>query len=181
MAAAQGLLAERGLAGLTMDAVAERAGVGKATVYKWWSSKGVLALDALLRQVDDDVRVPDTGDLAADLTEHIQRLVVFLRDTVGGRTVTELIGQGQQDPATAAAVRDAWIAPRRRGASQRIDTALARGELRPGLDGDLVLDLLYGPVYYRLLIGHGELSDDLPAALVDAALRGVAPRGVVGG
>ncbi|MBU4337509.1 MAG: TetR/AcrR family transcriptional regulator C-terminal ligand-binding domain-containing protein, partial [Actinobacteria bacterium] len=99
--------------------------------------------------------------------------VHFLRDTVGGRTVAELIGQGQQDPATAAAVRDAWITPRRRRARLRIDAAQARGEVRADLDGDLVLDLLYGPVYYRHLLGHGELSDDLAEQLVDAALRGV--------
>ncbi len=173
VAAATRLLATHGLAGLTMEGVAEQAGVSKATLYKWWPSKGALALDVLLRNAGDGVAVPDTGDLAADLTAHLQGLVRYLRDGPAGRTIAELLGEAQHDAGTGQTFRRAWLEPRRAAARARLLAAVEHGELRTGLDLDVVMDILYGPVYYRLLTGHALLDDGLAAAVVAAALPGL--------
>ncbi len=156
-----------------MDAVAEAAGVSKATIYKWWPSKGSLALDVLLRGAAEGVTVHDTGDIAADLDAQMRQLIAYFRDTPAGRAIADLIAEAQRDAEIGEAFRRQWLAPRRAAAWTRLEVAQRRGEIRADLDLDLVMDMLYGPIYYRLMSGHAPLDDELAIRAVDTALRGL--------
>jgi AcrR family transcriptional regulator len=169
--AAADLLVESGLTGTTMEAIAARAGVSKVTIYKWWPSRGAVAVDAYLRRYRPTMRFTDTGDVTHDLLE----LLVLMVDAFRGRAgeiMAELIGAAQSDPALAETLRAQWVQPRREVTTAVLRRAVERGELRPDLDVQATLDQLFGPVYFRLTIRHQPLDDALPAALVRTVLDG---------
>ncbi|MFI0484922.1 TetR/AcrR family transcriptional regulator [Actinomadura sp. 9N215] len=170
------LLAERGLAALTMDEVARRAVVSKATIYRWWPSKGALALEVLLRADTPDTAPPDTGDVHTDLATHLRLVLARFRDSDDGRAIADLTAEAQRDPSVSAALRDRWLATRRAAGKQRLRTAQRAGQLRDDIDLDALLDTLYGPIYFRLLSGHAPLTDELADQLTDIALTGATPR-----
>ena len=153
-AAAELMLAE-GLEAVSMDEVAERAGVSKATIYRWWPTKQTLALDALYHQWDTaPPAAPDTGSLRSDLLALIRPWIRRVRARSYGRVVAALIEKAQADPAFAAEYRARFVDPRREPARRAFQRAIERGEISPRTDVDLAIDLVYGPLYHRLLHGH---------------------------
>lgn len=164
------LLAERGLAALTVEDVAARAHVGKASVYRRWPSKGTLAFEAFMLNFVDAQPVGDTGSLGADLLAALRAWVRAVEDPVIGRTLRGLIGEVQRDPELAAAWRERFVGPVRARHRAYVERAVARGELAPDVDADLLLDLVYGPAYHRMLQGHLPLSADFVRAVVDAVV-----------
>ena len=172
--AATELLLEQGLETVSMDEVAERAGVSKATIYRWWPSKETLALDALYHEWDTArPEPPDTGSLRADLLALLRPWIRRVRARPYGRVVAELVAEAQTDPEFASIYHARFVAPRREPARALLGRAIDRGELAPDIDVDLALDLVYGPLYHRLLHGHAPLNDRFVRDVVDAVLAGL--------
>lgn len=175
LAATWDILMADGYDAMTADAIAHKAGVSKATIYKWWPSKAAVALDCFLESVHPLISDPDLGDVRAELAVPALDQVRLFRDTPIGRVLVSLIGTAQSDPELAEAFRTRWLGPRRAKAIEAVHRAQARGQLRPDVDGQFVLDLIFGPIYYRLLAGHQPLPDELVGQLVDAVLDGLTP------
>lgn len=172
--AASELMLEAGPGAVSMDAVAERAGVSKATIYRWWPSKERLALDALYETwADAQGPVPDTGSLRGDLLALTRPWVRLLASRPFGRVITALLVQVQSDPEFAEEYRARFVEPRRDQAREIFARAISRGEVPAGTNVEVALDLLYGPVYHRLLHGHRPLSDSFARELVDGVAAAV--------
>ena len=171
--AATDLLAERGLAGMSMEEVAARAGVGKATVYRRWRSRGALALDAFMAEFQALQPLPDTGTLRGDLLAALHAWVRTVTQTPMGPMLTGLIAEAQHDQELRGAWRDRVLEPLRVQHRIMLDRAIARGEIPPGVDQEVVLDLFFGAAEHRLLLGHLPMTDDFIADVVDVILAGI--------
>ncbi len=160
-----------------MDAVAVRAGVSKATIYRWWPTKETLALDTLYNEwVTVRPALRQTGSLRGDLLGLLRPWIRLLATRPYGRVIAALICEAQTDPVFAAEYRSRLIEPRRDQARPILERAIDRGELPPGTDVELALDLLYGPLYHRLLYGHAPLDDRFVCELVDTVVAGLEGR-----
>ena len=172
--AALELFGETGYQRMTVDAIASRAGVSKATIYRWWPGRAAVLLEAFLTEVEDDLGFPDSGSVRQDLVEQLHALAHVLGGTRLGRMAISLLGEAQHDAELAVAFRAGWLTPRRAVGRAVLTRAVERGALRPDLDLELALDGLYGPIYLRLLFGHGTLERPVLEALVDQVLQGLA-------
>lgn len=173
--ATAGLLLSRGLAAVSMDAVAERAGVSKATIYRWWPTKEALALEALYTEWASGQQEPrDTGTASGDLLAVLLPWARLVTSRPYGRLIAALAAKAQADPEFAAQYRARFVEPRREEARAILRRAIGRGELPPGTDVELGLDLLYGPLYHRLLHGHAALDERFVRGVVATALAGLA-------
>jgi AcrR family transcriptional regulator len=174
--AAAELLLERGLPAVSMDAVAERAGVSKATIYRWWRTKETLALDALYNEwAAAQPPTRSTGSLRDDLMALLRPWARLASSRPYGRVIAALLTEAQTDPAFAQEYRTRFVEPRRDQARAIFRRAMERGEIPAGTKVEVALDLLYGAFYHRLLHGHAPLSDQAVHDVVDMTLRGVAP------
>ncbi|MGO9820779.1 MAG: TetR/AcrR family transcriptional regulator [Solirubrobacteraceae bacterium] len=172
--AAEELLLDRGLGAVSMDAIAERAGVSKATIYRWWPTKEALALDALYYEwaaASDPGR--DTGSLKGDLLALLRRWVRRVGSRPYARVIAALIEEARTDPKFAEEYLDRLVRPRRAQATSVFTRALDRGEIRADLDIEVALDLIYGALYHRLLHGHAPLDDTFVAQVVEMAVDGL--------
>ncbi|MCU1291866.1 MAG: transcriptional regulator, TetR family [Bryobacterales bacterium] len=168
--AALEVLQEVGFANTTTDAIAERAGASKATIYRWWSNKAAVVIEALRKQVSRDTPFADTGDLVNDIHLQLQGFVEFLTGW-RGRVFKAFIAAAQNDPAFAESFRTDWILPRREEAKEIFERHKERGALAKNVDLELLLDAMYGPIYFRLLAGHGRLDADFAKSVGDMTIR----------
>jgi AcrR family transcriptional regulator len=168
--AASHFITSSGLAGMTIEGVAERAGVGKASIYRRWPSKGALAFDAAVEAILDVQRTPDTGSFEDDLREVAENWVRGSNNPRGGRTVAYLIGELQSDPDLAAVWPERFVNRLRGERMPIVDRAIARGEIPAGSDREVIMDSFYGPLYHRYLNRHLALD----AAFARAVARMVA-------
>jgi AcrR family transcriptional regulator len=171
------LLLEGGYRSLTMEGVRARAGVGKATIYRRWSSKEELIRD-VVGFMHDNLQAPDTGSLRGDY-EGMASLVRAAARRAGAATLMpRLLGDVANDPELRAIFYDNLVEPRRAQMRAVLQRAVARGEIRDDVDIELIIDLFAGPVVYRLLITGGDYAQ-LPEIedQLDALLNGLAPRG----
>jgi AcrR family transcriptional regulator len=166
------LLERNPLRKVTVDTIAERAGVSKATIYKWWPNKRLVALDAYLAGMTERVLMPDTGSAERDFTEQLRSLTEFYLSP-SGRLFKQFIAEGQSDPGFLALFRERFLYARRDAARVMWRRGVDRGEIRKEVDGEMVLDLIYGPTVFRLLAGHGALSGQEASAMVEAAFGGL--------
>jgi AcrR family transcriptional regulator len=173
--AANELLESEGFAAVTVEAIAERAGVSKATIYRWWPNRAAVVMDGFLSIVSSEVPFPHTGHAREDIRIHMRRLAEAFSGKIG-RTVAALIAEGQADPELAEALRSRWLSVRRAEAREILELGIGRGELRVDLDPEVAVDVLYGPIYYRMLVGHAPLDDDFADALADHAFAGLRAR-----
>jgi len=165
------LLGENGFPDLTIEAVAAHARVGKATVYRWWPNKAALIADAFANSTTRKLHFPDTGSVRADMNQQMRQVIkIFLSPR--GRILAAILAAGQSDKDLIAAFRERFMRPRRQDAYATLRRGIARHELRKGLDLDLVLDSLYGPIYMRFLIRHEKLTTDFVDGLCDLVLGG---------
>jgi AcrR family transcriptional regulator len=172
--AASELLLARGLSAVSMDAVAERAGVSKATIYRWWPTKETLALDALYTEWAAARPHPrDTGSLRGDLLSLLRPWARLAGSRPYGRVVAALLTEAQTDPVFAAEYRERFVEPRRQQAREIFRRAIERGEIPADTKVEVALDLLYGPLYHRLLHGHAPLNDRFVHEVIDMVLDGV--------
>ena len=173
--AASELLLEHGLHSISMDAVAERAGASKATIYRWWPSKELLALDALFSDWAPAAGAGyDTGSLAGDLLALTLPWARQLAAKPYGRVIAALITGAQSDPRFAEVYRARFLQPRRDPARVIFNRAIERGEIPADTDIEIALDLLYGPFYHRVLHGHAQLTDRFTRAIVEHVVTAVA-------
>lgn len=171
--AAGRLLMAEGMAGFTIERVAALAGASKMTIYKWWPSKGTLALEGYASTVDSFLSVPDTGDIEADLTTQLLTYVHLLRDTPAGRITAELLGAAQTDADLATAFRRTYSGPRRAVGLAALRTAQSRGQIRADVDPEVLIDQLWGACLYRLVMGDQPLTDDFARAVVRNLVHGM--------
>jgi AcrR family transcriptional regulator len=179
LSAAAGLLEREGLHAISMDAIAEEAGVSKATIYRWWPNKGALAIDASIVTVEPATTLPDTGSAREDLRRHLKRLARLYGDSSTARTIVGVHAQAQHEPEVAAALAERITGPRRASATEALRRGVARGELRPDLDPDLVLDALYGALYYNLLVSKRRLKPRYVDRLLDQVWPSLEAHGTV--
>lgn len=170
--AALALVVERGFADVTIESIAARAGVGKATVYRRWPSKADLIVNAFFETVAARVHIQDSGDLRADFRKQM-RLVVREMAGPNGRVLATLLACMQMDARLAESFRTRWLAVRRAEGRLALVRGMERGEVPPDTDPDFVLDALYSPLHFRLLAGHGPLSTEFSDRLVDLVFDGL--------
>jgi AcrR family transcriptional regulator len=166
------LLERQPLRKVTADAIARRAGVSKTTIYKWWPNKSLVALDAYLAGMTEQVAMPDTGSAEVDFTQQLKSVMAFYTSPLG-RLFCQFLAEGQSDPGFLALFRERFLHARRDTARVMWRRGVDRGEIREEVDGEIVLDLIYGPMIFRLLAGHGSLSDRESEAVVEAVFGGL--------
>jgi AcrR family transcriptional regulator len=165
--AALRLLMTPGSGPLTVDVIAREAGVGKQTIYRWWPSKGAVLLEALTDWGDALVPSPDTGSLRDDLIDFLRSTFHRAGEPSTGALLRTLTGEAARDPHTAELLRQFTEA--RRGALHAIvERGRQRGELAADADLDLLVDQAYGLFWYRFLLGHAPLTDEIADRLADS-------------
>ncbi|WP_433414170.1 TetR/AcrR family transcriptional regulator [Microtetraspora malaysiensis] len=175
--AARDLVSELGYAKVSIEAIAARAGVGKQTIYRWWPSKGAVIFDSFLAlsESEEGMSLPDTGDLEADLKIVMRATVAEFADPAFEAPIralnTEIIG----DSALAAQYREKLAGPVDEAKKERLRSAQRAGQLAADADLDLVLEVLYAPLYQRWLHRSGPLTPQYADALVEITLRAFAP------
>jgi AcrR family transcriptional regulator len=171
--AAGELLLDAGVEGFTIEGVAKRSGASKVTIYKWWPSKGSLALDAFYASVAPAIDTSQTGNPEADLVTQVSSIIHLFRNTAAGPVFAGLIAEAQHDPDLAVSLRERWLEPRRRQGAKILEAGRASGEFRPDFDSTLILDQIYGAIYIRMLIGHAPLVQEMAQELVRNLLSGI--------
>lgn len=181
------LFAEQGIDATSMDAIAESSGVSKATIYKHWQDKDALVLEVMcyLHGLDEEMPVFDSGDLRADLTAQLQYQPAADRQVLREKITPYIIAYASRNRALGAAWRARVIEPKRIALSNLIKRGEKRGELRPGIDTEIGIALLLGPIMYRHVIvskSGGKGPKDLEVYIADAFLaafgseKGKSPR-----
>jgi AcrR family transcriptional regulator len=169
------LLAAKGYEGLTIEEVAERSGVNKTTIYRWWPSKGALLGDALTGARRLDLEPPDTGSLQGDLEALLQAVVTLLTTPPASDIVVSALGAVTYSPELATHV-SAFFANRLAREQAVFDRAIARGELAADVDPLLVMDLLAGAVWLRVVLRQLPIEEDFASRAVSTVLKGVITR-----
>jgi AcrR family transcriptional regulator len=170
--AAYTILREGGFAGFTVEGVAARAGAGKATIYRWWTTKGTLAIEAFLVALAPRMDASDDTDSAiADLRTHVHHAAGVYRGRTG-QLLRELIALGQEDSATSKVLRTDFIEPRRQAALRLLSRAQQSGELPRRTDIDVLADALWGPIFHRLLVTRMPIDRNFVEKLLDLVLGG---------
>jgi AcrR family transcriptional regulator len=179
LASAMEILLEQGLTAMSMDDVASRAEVSKATIYRWWPSKERLALDALAAEWASSAPTDngDTGTLRGDLLARLRPWVRQLNRKPYARVAAGLVAAAQTDPEFADLYRHNFVQPRRDATRDVLVRARDRGEIAADTDLEVALDLLYGPIYHRLLHGHAPLTERFAQHVIDAVIPGMSPGG----
>ena len=171
--ATRDLLVAGGFAGLRLEHVAQRAGVGKSTIYRRWSSKAELSLAVLEELAAPHLRIAETGDTYRELLAATTNAMTAVVDTPFGPVIEALLSEIAMNPELGDPFRATIIQARRDEVRRAIARGVARGDLRPDADVGVATELLVGPVYFRLVFG-GELTDAFATRIVDAVLVGYA-------
>jgi AcrR family transcriptional regulator len=167
------LMNEVGLRAMTTDEIASRSGVSKATIYKWWPNKYAVAVEAFLSEMLAESADPDTGSAHEDFRIALRGLIHFYTSP-SGRVFAQLVGEAQFDPLVEVELRERLVHTRRQLGRAIWERGVARGELRPDIDPEVAIDVVFGPAMYRLVAGHEPLDDSAADAIVDLAMRGMA-------
>jgi len=167
--AVQSLLEEKSIKDLTIEEVSRRADVGKPTIYKWWPTKMSLVLDLFQNRIMITAEVSDRGTFEESVVARIQDLISRLNG-FSGKVSREIIAAGQSDPGVLDQYREICVRDSRASMNILIQRAKADGQIREDVDPDLLTDLIYGPIYYRLLIAHLPLDGDYGRDVVQRAL-----------
>ena len=175
LSAALDLMEEVGFKAVTMEGIAARAGVTKTTVYRRWPSAWAVVLDAFLGEIVPALEFEPQATLRQTMRADMLALAANFRGRPG-RVLAPLLGAAQFNSELRTALWDRYIAPRRALAYAVFAGEKHQAELRPELDADAVIDALYGSLVYKLLVPHGEVSDEYVDALVECVFGGVALR-----
>lgn len=173
LAAAIALISEHGYDRVSIEAIAKRAGVGKQTIYRWWPSKGAVALEALDDSLATVVDFQDTGDIIEDLRHHMQGVTRLIGSTEIGPVIQGIIAAAQSDPALSQAHLERVIHPANVAWLDRIARAQASGEMRSDADPQAIIDMLFGAMYFRLLLHTRPSEPEQIDAALDVALKGL--------
>ncbi|MEL7554048.1 TetR/AcrR family transcriptional regulator [Pseudomonas protegens] len=166
------LLQQNGYDRLTIEGVAARAGVGKTTIYRWWPSRGALAVDAFLAVVSPRLSFNETESASDDIRRQVRRLAAVYDGEVG-KIVREMMGSAQFDSTTLALFNEGYLQPRRIAAKAALQRGIEQGEFRADINPEHVIDALYGPIYYRLLTGASIREEAFLSTLEAYVLDGI--------
>ena len=166
------LLTEGGLAAATIDAIRDRSGVSKTTIYKHWPNRLCVAVDAFTERLAADAELPDTGSARSDFTEQLTRVSAFYASPLG-TVFPQLLATALQDPIAADRLHDRFLTSRQNGIRELWDRAVVRGEVRDDIDPEIAMDLLFGPVMWRVMRGRAVLTADEAERITDTALHGL--------
>lgn len=172
LSAAYELLLENGFGAVTVEKIAERAGVSKATIYKWWPNKAAVVIDAFFDAAVVRLPIPDTGLTINDMIIQVNNLAKFLISREG-KVLNEIIAEGQFNQKLAEAYRAIYFKPRRLDSRYILERGISRGELKEDLDIELVIDLIFGPLFYRLLITGDMVDEAFIKDLINYAFKGI--------
>jgi AcrR family transcriptional regulator len=168
------LLASRDYREISVETLAERAGVSRTTIYRRWPSKAAVVAAAVSSLYLDRVEVPDTGALSEDLVALLSETYRVMANG-DGRVLEQLVRQSGQNPELVEVVSSILYARRRLYATM-LNRAIARGELPPEMDQELLLDLLLGPLWFRLLVSGAPITPGEARSVVELVLDGALPR-----
>lgn len=171
LVAAIAIIDDEGPAGLSVDAIAKRAGTSRPTLYRWWRSKGEILLDALLEVTSEQVSYGQHATLIDDLKRHGRDYVALLAGPYGA-AYRAVFAEGLADTKFMALVRNRLIGPRRTGTKERLRAAIKVNELPADTDLEALIDALYAPFLYRLILGHQPLSSEFSDTHIEHTMKG---------
>ena len=167
------LLEEVGYVSMSIEGIARRAGVGKQTIYRWWSSKANLVMEAYTAVVAKKIPLPNTGKVQEDLEAIFCPLFKVLNTTTAGTALAGIMTEAQNNPELAQAFRDRFVASRRAVIKTILESGIKRGELRKDINLECAVDSLYGAMWYRLLLAHAPLDENFAQILIAQLLHGI--------
>ncbi|BEV11066.1 TetR/AcrR family transcriptional regulator [Asticcacaulis sp. DW145] len=169
------LLEAGNLRDITAEAIARKAGVSKATLYKWWPNKLHIAFDAFMARMSDEIVVPDTGSSEHDFLMAMRDAMAFY-SSAAGRTLAQLIAEGQGDETFNQALLESFLNQRREAVATIWRRGVERGDLRSDIDMQMGLDLIYGPLMFRFLAGRfHSMNAEEADKLIAIVFRGITP------
>lgn len=145
------LLDEKGFSGLAVEAVAARAGVGKATIYRWWKSKATLAMEAFMEGVSDGLSFKHTESACEDLRTQLITIAALYHGHAG-RILCEVVALGQSEPDVLVSMETEYLDRRREKVRAVLERAIAQKEVRPDIDADVVIEALYAPIFCKMIM-----------------------------
>lgn len=168
------LLRENAVGDLTINGIAKEAGVSRPAIYRRWTNPREIALDAFLETTAAQIPVKEHATAKEMLHEQILAMARFMRGR-GGRIIAELLGEGQRDAGMLAMFRERFLAARRGAARMVIEKGIETGEFDAAIDIEMAIDLYAGPIYYRLIVGHGGITDAFAEELTKRVYMALRP------
>lgn len=166
------LLEKSGYSMLTIEAIAAHAGVGKATIYRWWANKSFLVLDAFLMSTETHMYFQEKTSIRENFRQQLYTLANVLNGTLG-RTMVALVAESGEDSEIAKSFYTYYLKPRRKDAKMVLERAIAEGEIQATIHLDVASDMLYGPIYFRILIYKEKVDAAFIDQLVDQVMIGI--------
>jgi AcrR family transcriptional regulator len=155
---------------LAIEAIARESGVGKTTIYRWWPNRGAVVMDTVIDRLMPEIAFPEGLSATETIVLQMQSLVkAFSGDY--GRIIAQILAEGQACPKTLETYRERFLYPRREAAKVVIQQGIKSGEFDPKLDPELAIDILYGAIYFRLLVGHLPLDQQFAEELPQWTLK----------
>jgi AcrR family transcriptional regulator len=161
-----------GFRAMGIDAIAAKAGVGKATIYRRWPNKAAVVMDAFLAEVGPGTGFPPAPRALDRIRMQMEAQSKAFRSKYGV-LIKSLLGEAQFDPELAEAFRERWIMPRRRLARKVLKEAIQQGDLRDDIDIEAAIDILYAPIYYRLQIQTGPITEKYVDGVLGQVMAGL--------
>ncbi|WP_368040036.1 TetR/AcrR family transcriptional regulator [Ruegeria atlantica] len=169
------LMSRKSVRHITISAIAEEAGVAKSTIYRWWDSKCAIVMDAFFSTMKPCISLQEDGPVTLGLSTQIREMVELLSGP-SGKVIAEMVGEGQSDPHILEEFRSRIFTQLLEPSRQLIERGKRDGEISEQLQTDLVLDMIFGPLYHRLLFGHRELDDAFSESLTSMITIALTPR-----
>jgi AcrR family transcriptional regulator len=157
-----------------MEAIAKRAKVGKPTLYKWWPSKAALIMAMFYERLVGKLEAPQASTVEEAIRVKMRRLIKEFNGLFG-KVMAELIAEGQSDPSILKELYERHVRLRRESTVADIERGKANGEFAADVDPELLIDAIFGPIYYRMLLGLGPLTEQYGNGLISQAVRGTQP------
>lgn len=171
LGAAHILLGKHPLFSITMDQIAQQAGVSKATLYRWWPNKIDVLVDAFVAH-SPPRKTMASGEGPLETLVHGLADLLELFQSEKGHIIADIIGHGRAHPEAVEAFRNKFLEPRRTIARELVEEAQRTGELRSDLDVEVALDMIFGPLYYRLLVQHLPLQKEMKEQIRNVIYKG---------
>ncbi|MEE6451240.1 TetR/AcrR family transcriptional regulator [Gottfriedia acidiceleris] len=154
---------------LTIEAIASEAGVGKTTIYRWWENKAYLVLDAFLMTADSEFKFNSNDSIKDTFYQHMEALARILNSKIGKSTLT-IVTENEE---IAKKFYTSYLNLRRSEAKHLLQTAMDKGEIQSTINSDVVLDMLYGPIYFQILIFKKVPDEDYINELLNHVMKGI--------
>ncbi len=170
--AAAELIHERPYSDCCIEAIAARAGVGKQTIYRWWTSKAAVLMEACAMLVAREVPLPDKGTFIKDFRDYLSHICAFFSTQLSRPAIAGLLAEAQCDAELAQAFQERLLMQRRTVLRTILERGLERGELRVGLNLNVVMDMVHGALWYRTLLLKAPLDEDFIESVIAQVMAG---------